>query len=447
MNQIRTLVSFFSNLMLDNLDERSSIRQGLQRLLVLRSFVATIGLLGFLLFQALSNLQGPVTFILSIVLAIFASVIFGVWRLQAASVISNAEVFGHLVIDVFFLVLLLVNTGGASNPLISYLLVLLAVTATLFPKTYVNTFAILSITIYTFFIFLDFQVDHQSNSGAMAQEMSFQIHLLGMWVIFVVSAILISVFITRMAGTIKVREATLAKARENEIRNEQLVAIGTLAAGTAHALGTPLSTMAVLLTELDRCDIKDLDINDVKEDISLLKQQVTRCKNSLGELTRYYNKDSGESNQPVLVSEFAAELQDYIINIHPTSKIDFDTGAVSDVNIASDLSLKHAIINIIENSIKAANQQVSVKFSIANPVSDQLEIAISDDGPGIPAEVLEKVGEPFISMRKESMGIGIFLANAAVQKLNGTIELFNLKQGGAKTLIKLPLPPPAAATT
>jgi len=42
-------------------------------------------------------------------------------------------------------------------------------------------------------------------------------------------------------------------------------------------------------------------------------------------------------------------------------------------------------------------------------------------------------------MRKETMGIGIFLANAAVQKLNGTIELFNLKQGGAKTLIKLPL--------
>ena len=81
-----------------------------------------------------------------------------------------------------------------------------------------------------------------------------------------------------------------------------------------------------------------------------------------------------------------------------------------------------------------------MKFSIPEPISGQLEIAISDDGPGIPPEVLEKVGEPFISMRKETMGIGIFLANAAVQKLSGTIELFNLKQGGAKTLIKLPLP-------
>jgi two-component system sensor histidine kinase RegB len=272
------------------------------------------------------------------------------------------------------------------------------------------------------------------------QEMSFQLHLVGMWVIFVVSAILISVFITRMASTIKVREATLAKSRENEIRNEQLVAIGTLAAGTAHALGTPLSTMAVLLTELDRSHVNDLNINDVKEDISLLKQQVTRCKNSLAELTRYYNKDSSESNLPVLLSVFSAEIMDYIINIHPTSKIDFDTACAPDIKVASDLSLKHAIINIIENSIKAANNKVLVKFSTSESITDQLEIAITDDGPGIPAEVLEKVGEPFISMRKESMGIGIFLANAAVQKLNGTIELFNLKQGGAKTLIKLPLP-------
>ena len=61
-----------------------------------------------------------------------------------------------------------------------------------------------------------------------------------------------------MANAIKVRELNLAEARENEIRNEQLVAIGTLAAGTAHALGTPLSTMAVLLTELDKLDAEDL---------------------------------------------------------------------------------------------------------------------------------------------------------------------------------------------
>ncbi|HJN96757.1 MAG TPA: ATP-binding protein, partial [Gammaproteobacteria bacterium] len=68
------------------------------------------------------------------------------------------------------------------------------------------------------------------------------------------------------------------------------------------------------------------------------------------------------------------------------------------------------------------------------------EISIKDDGPGIPSEVMEQLGEPFISMRRESMGLGIFLANATIQRLGGTIEMFNLKLGGALTLIKLPLP-------
>ena len=154
--------------MLVNLDERSSMRQGLQRLLLLRSFVAASGLIGFLLFQTLTNLQGPVTFILGIVLTVFASVMFGLWRLRAASLISNAEVFGHLLFDGFFLVVLLLNTGGASNPFISYLLVLLAVTATLLPKPYVNSFAISGIAIYTFFIFLDF--------GTVPKTFSFGVH-------------------------------------------------------------------------------------------------------------------------------------------------------------------------------------------------------------------------------------------------------------------------------
>ena len=65
---------------------------------------------------------------------------------------------------------------------------------------------------------------------------------------------------------------------------------------------------------------------------------------------------------------------------------------------------------------------------------------MKDDGPGIPTKIMENMGEPFISIRKESMGLGIFLANAAVQRLDGSIEMFNLKSGGALTLIKLPMP-------
>lgn len=421
-------------------DRASASRQGLLRLLLLRTFVTGVAVLALLIFQLVSDLDAPLPFILTLIAAVLLSVVLGYVRLQRAWVISNFELFCHLLLDVIFLAILVSNTGGVSNPLISYLLVLLAVTATLLPRTYVYSFALSSILVYTFFLMLDLQTDHQANMGAMNQDTVFQLHLVGMWVIFLVSAILISVFITRMATAIKVREATLAQARENEIRNEQLVAIGTLAAGTAHALGTPLSTMAVVLTELDKLDADQLRQSDIKEDISVLRQQVTRCKDSLTQLTRYYNKDNPVEQEKATLSRFVNDIRDYITNIHPVASVRFTTEAEGDPLVAADLSVKHAIINIIENGIKAANERVEVLFRAAGRRPDNFEIMISDDGPGIPTQVMENVGEPFISMRKDSMGLGIFLANAAVQRLNGTIEMFNLKEGGSKTIIRIPLP-------
>ena len=421
-------------------EQGASGRQGLQRLLLLRSFVAVVGVFGLLAFQSIFGLVVSYMLIASLSMAVLISVALGYWRLQKSFFVSDAELFCHLLIDAVILVILLLNTGGASNPLISYLLVLLAVTAALLPRTFVNSFALLGILIYTSLLLLDLQSDHGMDAGPRDQEMIFQLHLVGMWVIFLVSSILIAVFITQMANAIKVRELNLAEARENEIRNEQLVAIGTLAAGTAHALGTPLSTMAVLLTELDKLDAEDLKNSEIKEDISVLRQQITRCKQSLMQLTRYYNKDNPDQPKNVSSLEFVNDIKDYILNIHPRASIEFKINCNYESEVISNLSVRHAVINIIENSIKAAKNKVYVSFNISDNSPSKFEISINDDGPGIPSKIMENMGEPFISSRKESMGLGIFLANAAVQRLGGTIEMFNLKIGGALTLIKLPLP-------
>ena len=424
------------SLALDLGGESNSPRQGLQRLLLLRTFVTVAGVIGLLIFLSFRELNIPIRFIIYLVLVIFTSIFAGYWRLKASRLVSYGELFSHILLDVAFLIILLLNTGGIGNPLISYLLVLLAVSATLLPRAFVNTFAVGSILLYTFFLFLELTADEEMGNG----ETTFQLHLMGMWVIFLVSAILISVFITRMASAIQVRELNLAEARETEMRNEQLVAIGTLAAGTAHTLGTPLSTMAVLLTELDKLSPEELKDSDIKDDISILKQQVTRCKHSLTQLTRYYNKDSAEKEETQLLPKFVNDIQDYIINIHPSASVRFLIENAKDLKVASSLSIRHALINIIENGIKASKTHVEVKFKITQAATTYFEVAVKDDGPGIPTKIMENMGEPFISIRKESMGLGIFLANAAVQRLDGSIEMFNLKSGGALTLIKLPMP-------
>jgi two-component system sensor histidine kinase RegB len=411
-------------------------RVGLQRLMLLRGFVTAIGLIGLALLQPFSSIDVPLNAIALLSCAVAASLVFGYWRLRRGASIAPLELLGHLLIDVSLLVGLLWLTGGISNPLISYLLVLLAVSATLLPRLMVIGFAMASTALYTFFLLLDLSSDQQMAMSGDMQEMTFQLHLVGMWVIFVVSAALITVFITRMAEGIRRRELTLAKAREEALRSEQLIAIGTLAAGTAHALGTPLSTMSVLLSDLDELATENLGVPEVKEDISVLRQQVTRCRNSLTQLTRYYHKDEGRSEQTIPISAFIEDVRDYLTNIHPRSNIQITLYNIDNKNLNSDLSIKHALINIIENGIKAAKDKVTLELRVSRA---DLTITIADDGPGIPAEVMENLGEPFISVRNQGMGLGIYLANASISRLGGSIEMSNRVEGGAVTRITLPL--------
>lgn len=411
-------------------------RVGLQRLMLLRGFVTAIGLIGLALLQPFSSIDVPLNAIAVLSCAVAASLVFGYWRLRRGASITPLELLGHLLVDVSLLVGLLWLTGGISNPLISYLLVLLAVSATLLPRLMVIGFAMASTALYTFFLLLDLSSDQQMAMSGDMQEMTFQLHLVGMWVIFVVSAALITVFITRMAEGIRRRELTLAKAREEALRSEQLIAIGTLAAGTAHALGTPLSTMSVLLSDLDELATENLGVPEVKEDISVLRQQVTRCRNSLTQLTRYYHKDEGRSEQTIPISAFIEDVRDYLTNIHPRSNIQITLYNIDNKHLNSDLSIKHALINIIENGIKEAKDKVTLELRVSRA---GLTITIADDGPGIPAEVMENLGEPFISVRNQGMGLGIYLANASISRLGGSIEMRNRVEGGAVTRITLPL--------
>ncbi|MBT8145760.1 MAG: hypothetical protein KJN90_02850 [Gammaproteobacteria bacterium] len=417
-------------------DSTSTARQALSLLLLIRTFVTGLGALGLFAYQIYSGNTVPATPMALVFIGIFISVSLGAWRLSSIRVVKTTELFAHLMVDVLFLVLVLITVGGASNPLISYLLVLLAVGAIFLTRTQANLFAMGCILVYTLFILADLRTDNEDSDPMM----SFQLHLVGMWAIFVVCAILISVFVTRMASQIRERELTLAQSRENEMRNEQLVAIGTLAAGTAHALGTPLSTMSVLLMEMDKLSVEEVGSEELKEDISILRQQVQRCKNSLNQLTSYYNKEFDTADDKVALQEFVTGIKDYITNIHPSANIAFIiNGPDKEFAIARDPNINHALINIIENGIKAANTETRVVFRVLGNPADTLEISVQDDGPGVPDQVMEKMGEPFISTREDSMGLGIYLANATLQKAGGSIEMFNRKTGGAQTVIRLPV--------
>ena len=152
-------------------------RIALQRLMLLRLFVTLTCLLALVILLPFTDIEVPVAAVIAIVLSVFVSVIAGYWRLRHSTAIAAGELLGHLLIDAALLVALLSVTGGVSNPLISYLLVLLAVSATLLPRVMAVSFAVGSIAVYTLFLLLDLSSGQQMSMGPENQQMTFQLHL------------------------------------------------------------------------------------------------------------------------------------------------------------------------------------------------------------------------------------------------------------------------------
>ena len=149
--------------------ETSPNRIALQRLLQLRAFVTVIGLIGLAILLPFSSIEVPPRAIVGLVFGVAASLVIGFWRLRSGASLLPLELLCHLLADVGLLVLLLTQTGGISNPLISYLLVLLAVSATILPRFIVLGFAAGSIAIYTFFLLIDLSSGQEMSMDAEGQ--------------------------------------------------------------------------------------------------------------------------------------------------------------------------------------------------------------------------------------------------------------------------------------
>jgi two-component system sensor histidine kinase RegB len=186
-----------------------------------------------------------------------------------AQVGAGGELFGQLCVDLMALAVLLYLSGGAANPLISLLLIPVAVAALSLPGRLTAAVTVLAVAIYSLltWFYLPLSVGDAERAA--------RLHLAGMWLTFVVSAAMIAWFVARMTASIRERDRRLAAAREQALRDERVVALGALAAGAAHELGTPLATIAVLVGELEREPALDAD---ARADLALVREQVALCK-------------------------------------------------------------------------------------------------------------------------------------------------------------------------
>ena len=410
----------------------SFLQRRLQYLLLLRLLAVGAQLVALLLMVLVFGLVLPWLPVGIIILALLIYTGLTWYRSRQSAAADDAAICRQLLVDVAALSALVYFTGGSVNPFITlFLLPITFAAATLRPH-YTWPIVFVAIAAYTLLMFFNRPV-----MGAVHQHgEEFSLHLWGMWYGFIVSAVLLVYFIGRVGQALRERDRILSAAREDALRADQLIAMGTLATGTAHELGTPLATMAILVRDME---IEHQDNSELHENLHCLREQIDRCKNVLARLA----SDSGElqraGSQTLPLAQYLEDVTNEWRELRDNISIDCEWPAVSaSPLIHIDRTLTQALLNVLNNAADAGAGHVTFN---ADWSDDQLRINVIDDGPGLTHEARNHAGNSPYSDKPagEGMGLGLFLASTTLQRFGGRLEIDNHAAGGTRVDIELPL--------
>lgn len=449
----------------------------LRRLVFIRAFVMAGQLAGIFYAARMLHADLPYVPLLCTVLALGVVNLLTWWRLGLPRPVQPAELFAQLLVDICGLTIQLSMSGGATNPFVSYFLVPVCISAALLPARLTALVTLLGLGAYSLLLFVyqplqSLQPDANASVSGMDVASAhaghlgmhhgaaplpmregradvLNPHIVGMWVNFAISAVLIAVFVSRMARTLREQQALLTERREFELREKQIIAIASLAAGTAHELGTPLNTIALLAEGL--CE--EPPHPDSGADARLLRDQVRLCKQILGNLRRAADLYRESAPQ---VLPFAALLEECLRDLQllrPSVRYRLHQGAASDAACLADSTLKQAILNLLNNAADAhaaiggsAPQEHCIDIEF-DSTAGEIVLAIRDRGAGDPVRLQAFSQAPFFAAGGEAipggLGLGLFLSRSSIERLGGSL-CFE-RNPGAGVMVVLRLPRVAAA--
>lgn len=415
----------------------TAAKANLQRLALVRLLV--IACESAALVYARQSLQAELRYdwlIAAIALQIVATA-FVFWRLRRSWPVTDGEFFGQLLIDVGSLGLLLYCSGGATNPFVSYYLVPLAIAGAVLPSRYTASLAAICIAAYTALLFfyeplplLSPLAGAHQHAGHHTEDV-INPHIVGMWFNFALSAMLITYVVARMANALRDQQVELNQRREQALHNEQLLAVATLAAGTAHELGTPLTTMKILLDEMSTDDPM------LRADIDLLKRQVQTCHATLKNLVATAESHQRQQFPLQSVDRFVRDALERWQIVRPNARYRFDIQSAGTAPaLRPDETLQQALINLLNNGADASGEPLEL---VLHWDDDAMTLHIRDRGAGVPLEIAEQLGKPFVTSKGKGLGLGLFLSHATIERCGGDIRLFNREEGGTEVVLRLPV--------
>ncbi|MGF1644247.1 MAG: ATP-binding protein [Thiotrichales bacterium] len=405
----------------------------LRRLFWLRGF-AVLGQLGLVLGVHYGlGMQLPLASVLLVPMLLSLLNLLVLLRLGQSVAVTETEVFMHLCVDLGALAVLLFFTGGSSNPFVSLFLVPVVLGAASLAPMLAWTITTLATLAYTLLLFIYVPLPAPPSGGATA---AFSLHVTGMWLNFLFSAALMAFFVTRITHALRERDRLLADVREQALRQEQVVALGALAAGAAHELSTPLGTIRLLSEELEHALGNDPALAG---EARLLRDEAERCKRILTQVVDRAGAPRGEHPRAERLDHWLAQALSDWQAAHPDAMLQRSlAGARPAPRILDDPTLRHAIFNLLQNAFEASPAEVAVE---AQWDDARLSLCVLDRGPGLTPRFADAAGKQISSTKRErgGLGVGLFLARATMERLGGTLTLQPRSGSGTIASLELPL--------
>jgi len=346
--------------------------------------------------------------------------------------VANAELFVALLLDVGALTWQLHLTGGLSNPFASLFLMQVVIGAMLLKPW--SSWAIVAATGIGL---ASLTFDHQPLvlSDIYLYD-PLELYLQGSLVCFALIAVLLVLLVTRINRNLRDRDEALANIRQQAAEENHIVRMGLLASGAAHELGTPLSSLSVILGDWRRMPQLSADPELVR-DIADMQAEVVRCKAIVSGILMSAGEARGVAPSVTTMRRFLNEIvADWRASRLPGT-LDFDDRFGEDMPIVSDPALKQVLSNVIDNATEVSPDWIGITVRRHR---EELVIEIADKGPGFPPEMLTSFGQPYRSTKgRPGGGLGLFLLVNVLRKMGGHAEPTNRREGGATVRLSLPI--------
>ncbi len=360
------------------------------------------------------------------------------WAVARRVQATDRVIAAVMVVDAAVLTVVLDLTGGTANPFSTLYVVDVALAAVLLPPRW--SWVILVATLAGFgalFVHERFVGVAHNIQPTLGRDALIRMHLWGMWVALAVAATIVVFFVHRLTFTLSLRERELLETRSRADQREKLAGLATLAAGAAHELSTPLGTIAIVTKELQR-SLAEKVSPEVRADLQLVRDQIARCREILDRMSAQSGANMGESFVQIAVPAWVEQALAGLVT-RDRVRVEIAPTAGEAAILGPPKALAETLRGLMKNAVQASPQAAPVLLRVA-AADGRVRATVSDQGKGMPPDVLARVGEPFFTTKVpgEGMGLGLFLTRALAEQLGGEFRITSAPGVGTEAMIELP---------